>query len=108
MRLRMLWLADRVLCVMFQTYAKAIGLYRYHLPDMEEIARVAHDHYNNYNNHLRGGDHMEVGNDPERSQTKRKRDHIRQAIRLYAFFRRFRRGSVLDYRKISRCDLSPH
>ncbi|MCM3470692.1 2-hydroxyglutaryl-CoA dehydratase [Brevibacillus borstelensis] len=58
-RLRMLWVADRVLRVMFQTYAKAIGLHDYHLPDMDEVARVAHDHYNN---HLRGGEgHMEVG-----------------------------------------------
>ncbi|MGF9911749.1 2-hydroxyglutaryl-CoA dehydratase [Paenibacillus ehimensis] len=59
LRLRMFWLADRVLRVMFQSYAKALGLYDYHLPDMEEIARVAHEHYNN---HLRGGEgHMEVG-----------------------------------------------
>ncbi|WP_372636232.1 2-hydroxyglutaryl-CoA dehydratase [Cohnella sp.] len=59
MRLRMLALADRVLRVMFQMYANAIGLRHYHLPDMNEIARVAHDHYNN---HLRGGEgHMEVG-----------------------------------------------
>ncbi len=59
MRLRMLWVADRVLRVMFHTYAKAIGLHDYHLPDMDEIARVAHEHYNN---HLRGGEgHMEVG-----------------------------------------------
>ncbi|MEJ8545034.1 2-hydroxyglutaryl-CoA dehydratase [Brevibacillus borstelensis] len=58
-RLRLLWVADRVLRVMFQTYAKAIGLHGYHLPDMDEVARVAHDHYNN---HLRGGEgHMEVG-----------------------------------------------
>ncbi|WP_199615658.1 2-hydroxyglutaryl-CoA dehydratase [Paenibacillus alkalitolerans] len=59
MRLRMLWAADRVVRLMFQTYARAIGLRGYHLPDMEEIARVAHQHYNN---HLRGGEgHMEVG-----------------------------------------------
>lgn len=59
MRLRMLWLADRVLRLMFQTYAHALGLKHYHLPDMDEIARVAHEHYNN---HLRGGEgHMEVG-----------------------------------------------
>lgn len=59
MRMRMLWLADRVVRVMFHTYAKAIGLNHYHLPDMDEIARVAHEHYNN---HLRGGEgHMEVG-----------------------------------------------
>ncbi|WP_373232717.1 2-hydroxyglutaryl-CoA dehydratase [Cohnella sp.] len=58
-RLRMLWLADRILRAMFQRYAKAMGLYHYHLPDMEEIASVAHEHYNN---HLRGGEgHMEVG-----------------------------------------------
>lgn len=58
-RLRMLWLADRALRVMFHAYARTLGLYRYPLPDMEEIARVAHEHYNN---HLRGGEgHMEVG-----------------------------------------------
>jgi predicted nucleotide-binding protein (sugar kinase/HSP70/actin superfamily) len=58
-RLRMLGLADRAVRVMFQTYARTIGLYGYHLPDMDEIAQVAHNHYDN---HLRGGEgHMEVG-----------------------------------------------
>ncbi|WP_400163556.1 2-hydroxyglutaryl-CoA dehydratase [Brevibacillus sp. TJ4] len=58
-RLRMLWVADRVLRFMFQSYAKVIGLNGYHLPDMDEVARVAHAHYDN---HVRGGEgHMEVG-----------------------------------------------
>jgi len=58
-RLRLLFLADRAVRVMFQTYAKTIGLSDYHLPDMDEIAKVSHEHYNN---HLRGGEgHMEVG-----------------------------------------------
>ncbi|MBM4762894.1 2-hydroxyglutaryl-CoA dehydratase [Bacillus sp. B15-48] len=58
-RLLMLHAADRAVRVMFQTYAKIIGLRGYHLPDMDEIAKVAHDYYNN---HLRGGEgHMEVG-----------------------------------------------
>ncbi|WP_035101599.1 2-hydroxyglutaryl-CoA dehydratase [Aneurinibacillus terranovensis] len=57
--LRMFGLAERAVRVIFQTYAKTLGLHDYHLPDMDEIARVAHDHYNN---HLRGGEgHMEVG-----------------------------------------------
>jgi predicted nucleotide-binding protein (sugar kinase/HSP70/actin superfamily) len=59
LRIRMLQLADRMVRVMFQMYAKAIGLKDYHLPDMDEIAKVAHAHYNN---HVRGGEgHMEVG-----------------------------------------------
>lgn len=59
LRLRMLGAADRVIRLMFQTYAKAIGLRNYHLPDMDEIAEVAHTHYNNS---VRGGEgHMEVG-----------------------------------------------
>jgi predicted nucleotide-binding protein (sugar kinase/HSP70/actin superfamily) len=59
MRVRMLALADRAIRVMFQTYAKLLGLRGYHLPDMNEIARVAHEHYDN---HVRGGEgHMEVG-----------------------------------------------
>lgn len=59
LRLRILGVADRLIRAMFQAYAKTMGLYGYHLPDMDEIARVAHQHYNN---HLRGGEgHMEVG-----------------------------------------------
>lgn len=43
----------------FQTFAHAGGLYGYKLPDMDEIAKIAHEHYNN---DLRGGEgHMEVG-----------------------------------------------
>lgn len=58
-RLWMFGLADRIIRVLFQTYAKTIGLYDYHLPDMDEISEVSHKHYNN---HLRGGEgHMEVG-----------------------------------------------
>lgn len=59
LRLRMLDIADNAIRLMFQTYAHAIGLRDYHLPDMNEIAEVSHKHYNN---HLRGGEgHMEVG-----------------------------------------------
>ncbi|ERI04171.1 hypothetical protein [Aneurinibacillus aneurinilyticus] len=59
LRLLVLGLADRAVRVMFQAYARAIGLHDYHLPNMDQIAQVAHDHYNN---HLRGGEgHMEVG-----------------------------------------------
>lgn len=58
-RLLILELADRTVRGMFYTYARAIGLRGYHLPNMDEIAEVAHSHYNN---HLRGGEgHMEVG-----------------------------------------------
>jgi predicted nucleotide-binding protein (sugar kinase/HSP70/actin superfamily) len=44
---------------LFQTFANAAGLYDYHLPDMNEIAAISHEYYNN---DLRGGEgHMEVG-----------------------------------------------
>jgi hypothetical protein len=43
----------------FAVYANAIGLGRYHLSDMDEIATISHQYYDN---HLRGGEgHMEVG-----------------------------------------------
>lgn len=43
----------------FQTYANAIGLHGYHLPDMNAIAKLASQHYSN---DVRGGEgHMEVG-----------------------------------------------
>ncbi len=36
-----------------------MGLYGYHLPDMDDIAAISHEYYNN---DLRGGEgHMEVG-----------------------------------------------
>jgi predicted nucleotide-binding protein (sugar kinase/HSP70/actin superfamily) len=51
--------ADKVVRLLFQTFAHAAGLYGYHLPDMFEIAKVSHEYYNN---DLRGGEgHMEVG-----------------------------------------------
>jgi predicted nucleotide-binding protein (sugar kinase/HSP70/actin superfamily) len=44
---------------LFQTFAHAAGLYGFKLPDMNAIAAVSHEYYNN---DLRGGEgHMEVG-----------------------------------------------
>jgi predicted nucleotide-binding protein (sugar kinase/HSP70/actin superfamily) len=44
---------------LFQTFAHAMGLYGYKLPNMDEIASISHEYYNN---DLRGGEgHMEVG-----------------------------------------------
>jgi hypothetical protein len=44
---------------LFQTFAHAGGLYGYKLPDMDAIADISHEYYNN---DLRGGEgHMEVG-----------------------------------------------
>jgi predicted nucleotide-binding protein (sugar kinase/HSP70/actin superfamily) len=54
-----LFAAEWLTRAVFQTFAHAGGLYGYHLPDMEKIAEIAHDHYHN---DLRGGEgHMEVG-----------------------------------------------
>ncbi len=58
-RLALLWVADNVLRAMFFTFSRLLGLHGYHLPDMDEIATISHQYYNN---HLRGGEgHMEVG-----------------------------------------------
>ncbi len=51
--------ADVAIRVVFQSYANAIGLHGYHLPDMDEVARLASAYYDN---DVRGGEgHMEVG-----------------------------------------------
>jgi hypothetical protein len=51
--------ADLGVRALFQTFAYTLGLYGYHLPDMDKIADVS-DQY--YSNDLRGGEgHMEVG-----------------------------------------------
>jgi predicted nucleotide-binding protein (sugar kinase/HSP70/actin superfamily) len=58
-KLALLALASVALRASFKLYAKAIGLGGYHLPDMDEIATISHQYYDN---HLRGGEgHMEVG-----------------------------------------------
>jgi len=54
-----LWAAEKVVRALFGVYAKAIGLDGYHLPDMDQVASISHQYYDN---HLRGGEgHMEVG-----------------------------------------------
>jgi len=57
-RLLLLRLGRVVLQRCFYRYAHHIGLAGYHLPDMDELARIGHDYYTN---ELRGGEgHMEV------------------------------------------------
>lgn len=44
---------------LFQVFAHTMGLYGYKLPNMDDIAKISHEYYNN---DLRGGEgHMEVG-----------------------------------------------
>jgi predicted nucleotide-binding protein (sugar kinase/HSP70/actin superfamily) len=54
-----LFAAEHLCRLLFKAFAIAGGLYNYHLPDMDKLAAIAHEHYNN---DLRGGEgHMEVG-----------------------------------------------
>lgn len=54
----LLWMADKVFRLFFQTLAVTTGLGKYQLPDMAELADVAQPYYDNS---LRGGEgHMEV------------------------------------------------
>ena len=58
-KLLKLKLADAAVRTIFQSFAWAMGLEGYHLPDMDEVAREASAHYNL---NVRGGEaHMEVG-----------------------------------------------
>ncbi|WP_461423438.1 hypothetical protein [Ketobacter sp.] len=58
-RLAMIKLGEKALPMMFKTVARFMGLKGYKLSDMDKIAKVAHDYYDN---NLRGGEgHMEVG-----------------------------------------------
>jgi predicted nucleotide-binding protein (sugar kinase/HSP70/actin superfamily) len=51
--------AEKAVRALFQVFAHAMGLYGYHLPNMDHIAEISHEYYNN---DLRGGEgHMEVG-----------------------------------------------
>ncbi|HEY4182544.1 MAG TPA: 2-hydroxyglutaryl-CoA dehydratase [Kofleriaceae bacterium] len=54
-----LWAGEKVLRGLFLSFAKAMGLNDYHLPNMDQIAEISHAFYDN---NLRGGEgHMEVG-----------------------------------------------
>jgi predicted nucleotide-binding protein (sugar kinase/HSP70/actin superfamily) len=58
-RLAAMRVADRALRVLFECFARPIGLKHFHLADMDEIAEIARPYYSN---DLRGGEgHMEVG-----------------------------------------------
>jgi predicted nucleotide-binding protein (sugar kinase/HSP70/actin superfamily) len=53
-----LFLGELALRAWWQSWAHLMGLYGHHLPDMDEVARAGHSHYNQ---ELRGGEgHMEV------------------------------------------------
>ena len=53
-----LFLGELAVRGIFKVFGAAVGLRDYHLPDMDEVAKVGHSHYNV---HLRGGEgHMEV------------------------------------------------
>ncbi|HMA97362.1 MAG TPA: 2-hydroxyglutaryl-CoA dehydratase, partial [Polyangiaceae bacterium] len=58
-RLVGLKVAEKALRVGFFAYSRALGLTRYSLPNMHDVAKIAREYYNN---DLRGGEgHMEVG-----------------------------------------------
>jgi predicted nucleotide-binding protein (sugar kinase/HSP70/actin superfamily) len=58
-KLALLWAAEKAVRTVFGVYTRAIGLAGYHLPDMDQVATISHQYYDN---HLRGGEgHMEVG-----------------------------------------------
>ena len=53
-----LYMGEILLRAVFHTFAWAVGLRGHHLPDMDEVAKVGHSHYNQ---ELRGGEgHLEV------------------------------------------------
>ena len=77
----------------------SIGLYGYHLPDMDESPRSAAPYYNN---DLRGGEgHMEVGK--LILNVVKSKAHMtlsREAVRLHAVVGRLRRRAVADHREV--------
>jgi predicted nucleotide-binding protein (sugar kinase/HSP70/actin superfamily) len=58
-KMMLLWGAEKAVRAIFGIYSRAIGLEGYTLPDMDQVATISHQYYDN---HLRGGEgHMEVG-----------------------------------------------
>ena len=106
-RLAILTVADTVLRANFHLYAKIIGLNNYHLPDMDEIATISHQYYDN---HLRGGEgHMEVGKLIQTAgDEKGPHGGVGEAVWLHALLRCLRRRPVLDHQQVSPGDLHRH
>ncbi len=58
-RLLTLGIGEKVIRSLFFFYSQLLGLKQYKLPNMDEIAKISHEFYDN---NLRGGEgHMEVG-----------------------------------------------
>lgn len=58
-KLALIWIGEKALRLTFYAFSRALGLRNYHLPNMDENASLAGEHYDN---ELRGGEgHMEVG-----------------------------------------------
>ncbi len=58
-RVLTLWAGEKILRNMFGVIATSLGLNDYHLSDMEDVAEISHEFYDN---NLRGGEgHMEIG-----------------------------------------------
>jgi predicted nucleotide-binding protein (sugar kinase/HSP70/actin superfamily) len=73
------WLGRRAVKLVFGTFAKLAGLRDYKLPNMREIADLAHEYYPNQ---LRGGEgHMEVGKVIQTA--KKKKDHMIVSVKPF-------------------------
>ena len=73
------WLGGRAVKLVFGTFAKLAGLRGYKLPNMREIADLAHEYYPNQ---LRGGEgHMEVGKVIQTA--KNKKDHMIVSVKPF-------------------------
>ncbi|MDH5681817.1 MAG: 2-hydroxyglutaryl-CoA dehydratase, partial [Spirochaetota bacterium] len=77
--LRLLYLAKKLLRMYYHTYAWAVGYKDAKMPDMDAIAKYAHEHYNT---NLRGGEgHMEVGKVIE--YAKKKKCHMVLSVKPF-------------------------
>ena len=73
------WLGARAVKIVFKTYSLVGGLIGYKLPNMNEIADLAHEFYPNQ---LRGGEgHMEVGKVIQTA--KKKKDHMIVSVKPF-------------------------
>ena len=90
----------------FQTFAHAVGLYGYHLPDMDEIAEVG-ARVLQQRSPRRRRPHGGRQADPERRQREGPHDPLGEAVRLHAVVGRLRRRPVVHHRELSAGHLLP-
>ena len=102
----LLWGAEKAVRAIFGVYTQAIGLERYHLPDMDQVATISHQYYDNHFVVARGT--WKSASSSRRSSNGRRTWSSASSPWVHALVRRFRRRAIAHYRALPGGDFHGH